>query len=1073
MRTLLHIILVLAASGLLVISGSGCSAKARAARHLAQADRYFDAGDYDKAEIEYKNVLQREPLNPDAISRLGIIYFNQGRTVQVYAFLKKGSELQPDNLDVRLKLGQFYAAAGRPNEAREQALFVLARRPQDEEAPLLLVETTAQPKDIEDTRQRLQKLPSSEGAPVLLALGLLDFRQGKLKEAEATFLRAQALAPKSGAVSLALGTLYAAQNDLPKAEKAFASAAALSPARSAKRIRYAQFCLLTGKPELAKQTLTEITQKAPDYLPAWLLLANIAATEKKIDESLAAVGRILARDPFNVEAVLLDARLKFDKGDKDKAVAELEQAVRAMPQAPQLHYQLGVTYAAMGVPDKAAASLTQALSLVPDIPGAILLLSEINVRQGKVGPAIIALKQLVQKHPEIAQARLLLAQAYRAQGNLDEALAVYRQMEASFAPNPQTSFMIGMVLLQQKKREEASQAFTKSLEIDPGYLPSVEQLVNKELAEKQYAQAIQRVEAQIAKNPKAGELYLLLARAHLAASDTTKAEAALRQVIELQPDSPIGYLFLAQLYVSSNQKEKALTNLQQAVVKNPKNVEALTLIAMIQEQQKNYAAARDSYEKIVALNPKFVVALNNLAYLYSEQFNNLDKAYQLAQQAQALTSLSPDIADTLGWILYKKHQYPYARTLLTEAAEKRPASADIQFHLGMANYMMGEEKPAQAALERAVALSPDFPGIAEARQALSLLAIDPRTGGTKAQATLEKAVAERPDPVAFSRLGAIYEQTGAIDKASGAFESALTASPESITTAMNVIRMRVLRHDTAKALELAKATRKLAPDDPEVAHTLGRLAFGAGDYTWAFSLLQESAHKQPDNSDVLFDLAKAAYSKGQVATAETAMRDALKANPAFPNAAQARAFLEMTELTTHPSQAAAVAGKIEQRLKADPADVPALMAMGAVQEQKSDPAAAMKTYEKALAQYPDFSPAQRRLTILYSTRPGDDPKAVEIATKAREAYPDDAELAKAFGIILYRQGNYTRAMNLLQESSRKLTSDAEVIYYLGMAQYNLKDRASSTRSLQRALELGLKGDLAVEAKKILNPPGKK
>jgi len=64
-------------------------------------------------------------------------------------------------------------------------------------------------------------------------------------------------------------------------------------------------------------------------------------------------------------------------------------------------------------------------------------------------------------------------------------------------------------------------------------------------------------------------------------------------------------------------------------------------------------------------------------------------------------------------------------------------------------------------------------------------------------------------------------------------------------------------------------------------------------------------------------------------------------------------------------------------------------------------------------------------------------------------------------------------MNLLQESSRKLTSDAEVIYYLGMAQYNLKDRASSTRSLQRALELGLKGDLAVEAKKILNPPGKK
>ena len=64
-------------------------------------------------------------------------------------------------------------------------------------------------------------------------------------------------------------------------------------------------------------------------------------------------------------------------------------------------------------------------------------------------------------------------------------------------------------------------------------------------------------------------------------------------------------------------------------------------------------------------------------------------------------------------------------------------------------------------------------------------------------------------------------------------------------------------------------------------------------------------------------------------------------------------------------------------------------------------------------------------------------------------------------------------MNLLQESSRSLTTDPDVMYYLGLAQHNLKDRAGSTRSLQRALELGLKGDLANEARKILNPPGTK
>ena len=47
--------------------------------------------------------------------------------------LLKARELQPDNLDVRLKLGMFFAMAGNVKEAQEQASYVLERRPKDEE----------------------------------------------------------------------------------------------------------------------------------------------------------------------------------------------------------------------------------------------------------------------------------------------------------------------------------------------------------------------------------------------------------------------------------------------------------------------------------------------------------------------------------------------------------------------------------------------------------------------------------------------------------------------------------------------------------------------------------------------------------------------------------------------------------------------------------------------------------------------------------------------------------------------------------------------------------------------------
>ena len=90
----------------------------------------------------------------------------------------------------------------------------------------------------------------------------------------------------------------------------------------------------------------------------------------------------------------------------------------------------------------------------------------------------------------------------------------------------------------------------------------------------------------------------------------------------------------------------------------------------------------------------------------------------------------------------------------------------------------------------------------------------------------------------------------------------------------------------------------------------------------------------------------------------------------------------------------------------------------------------------------------------------------ETRNKARAAFPDNAELAKALGILLYRQADYSRAASLLKESAAKRPTDADAFFYLGLAQVQLKDAAAKT-SLQRALELNLPADHAAEARKAL------
>lgn len=1068
MRNLLKITFLFAASLALILGGAGCTKEAKKARRLSKADGYFQAGEYEKAEIEYKNVFQIEPMNPEAVSRLGIIFFEQGRSGIAAAFLIKARELQPDNLDARLKLAMVYAGTNRLADAREQAIYVLEHRPNDEDAPVFLAETATQAKEAEEIRQRLQKLPNIQTAPVQLALGLLDLRQGKIADAEAAFNRAKTMAPNSSAVNFSLGTLYIAQKKLPEAGKALETAASLSPIRSPRRIRYAQFNIQTGKPEIARQIVTEITQKAPDSVTAWMLLANMRMTEKKYDDSMAALAKLLALDPLNHDALLLRARVLFDKGDREHAIAELERQSKVFPKSPELLFQLGRAHLAMGNGEKAAASLAQGLTLAPGFPGPTMMLADVNIRLGKAETAINALKPFIQKNPAIAEARLLLAQAYRVQGKLDEALEVYRQIEKAFAPRPEPAHLSGLILLQQKKWEEARAAFTKALAIDPTFIAATEQLVDADLAQKKYVEAKQRVDTMLVKRPESAELYILLAKIHLAESDTKQAEAALQRVVALQPDSPTGFLMLSRLYIVSKEKDKALANLQQAVAKNPKNVEALMLIAVINEQQNNFAVARDSYEKVVAISPKFAVALNNLAFLYSERFGELEKAFQLAQRAREALPLDPNIADTLGWIVFKKGQYARAVSLLSEAAEKLTKSAEAQFHVGMAQYQMGAEKPAKAAFERALALNATFVGANEARQALAVLGIDPVSGGSAAQASLEKVVAANPnDSIALTRLGAVYTKSGNVDKAKATLEAALKANPGNIAAAMDMVRIHLAQKDTAKAMELAKATRKLAPDDPEVAHAVGKIAFGAGDYTWSLSLLQESARKQTDDPEIFYDLARAAYAKGQITIADTALRDALKLSDTFPQAAKARGLLEMLDLAADPSRATAALSMIDQKLKSDPIDVPALMVLATAQESNRGTVEAVKAYEKILTVYPQFSPALRRLTIIEAAKGGNDAKALERGTAARETFANDPELSKALGMITYRQGNYARAKSFLEESFRQLSSDAEVAYYLGMAQHNLKERASSVRSLQKAQELGLKSDLALEAKKVI------
>ena len=77
-----------------------------------------------------------------------------------------------------------------------------------------------------------------------------------------------------------------------------------------------------------------------------------------------------------------------------------------------------------------------------------------------------------------------------------------------------------------------------------------------------------------------------------------------------------------------------------------------------------------------------------------------------------------EIDDTLGWVFYLRGVYASAVVHLKSSVEASPDNPLTQYHLAMALAKSGDVAAGRRALEAGLALNPNLPEAAEARQVL-------------------------------------------------------------------------------------------------------------------------------------------------------------------------------------------------------------------------------------------------------------------------------------------------------------------------------------------------------------------
>jgi predicted Zn-dependent protease len=82
---------------------------------------------------------------------------------------------------------------------------------------------------------------------------------------------------------------------------------------------------------------------------------------------------------------------------------------------------------------------------------------------------------------------------------------------------------------------------------------------------------------------------------------------------------------------------------------------------------------------------------------------------------------SVEIADTVGYIYYKKDMPGFAIPVLTQCITKDPNNPTYLFHMGLVYAASGEDAKARDALSRALKINGGFEGAEEARRVLAKL----------------------------------------------------------------------------------------------------------------------------------------------------------------------------------------------------------------------------------------------------------------------------------------------------------------------------------------------------------------
>ena len=715
---------------------AGCTNPEKAkAQHLAQGETYLKESKFQEATLEFRNAIQIDDNSAPAHWGLARAYEGLERYPEMIDELRKTITKDGNNLDARIKLGNYYLAGSRGRtdvigEAERLAKEILEKDPKSIEGHILmgsvLFQQNQKDKAFEELNHAVQldtnrvesylslaKFHVANSAPqkaeeifrkaisVNANSPLAHSEYGKFlaqsnrqAEAEAELRKAVEVGPNDRMSRFVLASYYLVNRQYDKAEEQYKAMAALEPNKPESQVVLADFYAATNRVDDAVRVYQEILAKSPDYVQGRYRLGEILLAKGDTQGATQQVDELLKKDQRDRQALLLRARLRAQSNKADgltSAIADLNEILQQEPNSRPALYYLAQYNFSLGQVDQARTFAAELEKNYPDYLPARLMQIQLALANGDQKPAIAQATDLLARVEKAAPDRDNTAQLIReirektllsrgtAHLQLRNNADARKDFEAARDTNPNDPVVynsLALVSLSENKPADAINYFETALKVDGTNFDAINGLVTLYSRTKELDKAHARIDQALASFPNNASLHYLKAQAYGFQHNGQSAEGELKKALEIDSNYLPAYSALGALYINTKQEDRAITEYQKIIALRPENATPYTLIAILEDMRKNYDVAIENYKKALEKDPNSIIAANNLAWLYATTGKgNLDEAMKLAQ---GVIQRSPNVAgfiDTLGWVYYKKNLHTAAVEQLRKAVALNDAEA--------------------------------------------------------------------------------------------------------------------------------------------------------------------------------------------------------------------------------------------------------------------------------------------------------------------------------------------------------------------------------------------------------------